>query len=66
MKRFFATVTRTELREAIQDAQKVVDSRHAENLTRLANQDIELKEIRSGLSRIEGALSGRYQQIKGP
>jgi hypothetical protein len=60
VKRFLNTVTRAELREAIQDAGKVVDERHAENIRRLEKQDQELKEIRSGLYRIEGTLSSRY------
>lgn len=64
MRRFFSTVTRAELREAIQDSQRIIDQRHAENLTRLANQDEELKAIRSGLSRIEGQISGRYPKVQ--
>lgn len=63
VKRFLNTVTRAELREAIQDAGKVVDERHTENIKRLEKQDQELKEIRSGLARIEGTLSGRYPKV---
>ena len=63
MKRFLNTVTRAELREAIQDAGKVVDERHTENIRRLEKQDQELKEIRSGLARIEGTLSGQYPKV---
>lgn len=66
VKRFFASVTRAELRESNQDFKAVIDERHAENLKRFEKQDEELKLIRSGLARIEGSLSGRYPQIKGP
>jgi len=63
VKRFLNTVTRAELREAIQDAGKVVDERHMENIRRLEKQDQELKEIRSGLARIEGTLSTQYPKV---
>jgi hypothetical protein len=64
VKRFFSTVTRAELREAILDSNRIIDDRHTENLTRLANQDKQLIEIRSGLSRIEGQISERYPTVK--
>lgn len=64
MKRFFATVTRDELREAIQDSQRIIDQRHEENLARLKSQDEELRFIRGSLGRIEGQISGRYPQMK--
>lgn len=66
MKRFFATVSRAELREAIQDSQRIIDQRHGENLERLAAQDRELREIRSAVGRIEGTISGRYPKVSGP
>jgi hypothetical protein len=65
VKRFLSMVTREELRVAIQDSAKIIDERHAENLRRFENQDKELKEIRSGLARIEGTLSGRYPKVPG-
>lgn len=65
MKRFFATVTRAELREAIQDSNRIIDQRHAENLQRLKAQDDELKFIRGAVGRIEGQISGRYPTVKG-
>jgi hypothetical protein len=42
---------------------KVVDERHMENIRRLEKQDQELKEIRSGLARIEGTLSTQYPKV---
>jgi hypothetical protein len=64
VKRFFATVTRAELREAIQDSNKIIDERHAEHLKRLDRQDEELKQIRVAVGRID--ISGRYPTVKGP
>jgi len=64
VKRFFNTVTRAELREAIQDSQRIIDQRHEENLARLKSQDDELRFIRGSLGRIEGQISGRYPQVK--
>lgn len=64
VKRFLNTVTRAELREAIQDANRVVDERHRENLERLKAQDDELKFIRGAVGRIEGQISGRYPTVK--
>jgi hypothetical protein len=66
MRRFFASVTRAELREAIQDSQRIIDQRHGENLERMAAQDRELREIRSAVGRIEGQISGRYPKVQGP
>lgn len=65
VKRFFSTATRAELRQAIQDSNKIIDDRHAEHLSRLDKQDDELKEIRDGLRHLEGVLSGRYPTMKG-
>lgn len=64
MKRFFSHVTRAELREAILDSNKIIDQRHEENLERLAAQDKELREIRGGVARLEGVLSGRYPRLE--
>lgn len=64
VKRFLNTVTRAELREAIQDSNRIIDQRHAENLKRLEAQDNELKFIRGAVGRIEGQVSGRYPQVK--
>ena len=68
MKRFFATPTREELRQAIQDSNeannRVIDQRHKENLERMAAQDRELREIRSAVGRIEGQISGRYPKVQ--
>lgn len=61
LKSFF--VTRAELREAIQDSNRIIDQRHAEHLKRLDQQDVELKEIRDGLHHLEGVLSGRYYRV---
>lgn len=66
MRRFFTSVTRSELREAIQDSNLIIDQRHAENLARLKAQDDELRFIRGAVGRIEGQISGRYPQVKGP
>lgn len=63
VKRFLNTVTRAELREAIQDNNKLTEQRHTENQARLESQDEELKVIRSTVARIEGTLSGRYPKI---
>lgn len=64
VKRFLNTVTRAELREAIQDSNRIIDQRHAENLQRLKAQDDELKIIRGAVGRIEGTISGRYPTVK--
>ena len=64
MKRIISSVSRADLREAIQDATKVVDDRHRENLQRFEAQDADLKEIRHAVARIEGQLSGRYPRIE--
>jgi len=66
VKRFLNTVTRSELREAIQDNNKLTEQRHIENQARLKDQDEELRVIRSTVSRIEGTLSGRYPKVPGP
>ena len=66
VKRFLSTVTRAELREAIQDSNRIIDQRHAEHLKRLDRQDDELKEIRGIVGKIEGTISGRYPTVKGP
>lgn len=66
VKRFLNTVTRAELREAIQDSNEIIDERHKEHLSRLDKQDKELKEIRDGLRHLEGVFSGRYPTMKGP
>lgn len=63
-RRLLISVTREELREAIQDSNKIIDARHAEHLKRLDQQDEELKEIRDGLNHLNGVMSGRYQQVK--
>lgn len=62
-RRLLVSVTREELREAIQDSHRIIDQRHAEHLSRLDKQDAELKEIRDGLRHIEGTLSGGYPRI---
>lgn len=62
MKRFFNTVTRAELRQAIQDSNEIIGERHAEHLKRLDRQDEELKQIRSAVGRID--VSGRYPTVK--
>ena len=64
VKRFLNTVTRAELREAIQDSHRIIAERHAEHLSRIERQDEELKKISSGLARIEGTLSGRYPKVQ--
>lgn len=63
-RRLLVSVTRAELREAIQDSNRIIDQRHAEHLSRLDKQDKELKEIRDGLSHLEGVISGRYPRIE--
>ncbi len=63
-RRLLISVTREELREAIQDSNRIIDQRHAENLSRLDQQDEELKEIRDGLRRLEGQISGRYPRLE--
>lgn len=63
-RRLLISVTREELREAIQDSNRIIDQRHAENLSRLDQQDEELKEIRDGLRRLEGVISGRYPRLE--
>ena len=63
-RRLLVSVTREELREAIQDSNKIIDARHAEHLKRLDKQDEELKEIRDGLNHLNGVMSGRHQQVK--
>jgi len=62
LKSFF--VTRGELRESIQDAAKLTDKRHDENLERFGKQDEDLQEIRQVLGRIEGQISGRYPRLE--
>lgn len=64
MRRFFSTVSRAELREAIQDSHRIIDQRHKEHLERLAVQDKELGEIRRAVGRIEGQISGRYPRLE--
>jgi hypothetical protein len=66
VKRIFTSVTRAELREAIQDSNEIIDRRHDEHLKRLDRQDDELRVIRGMLGKIEGQISGRYPQVKGP
>ena len=63
-RRLLISVTREELREAIQDSNRIIDARHSEHLKRLDKQDEELKEIRDGLNHLNGVMSGRYQQVK--
>lgn len=63
-RRLLISVTRDELREAIQDSNKIIDARHVEHLSRLDQQDKELKEIRDGLKHLEGVFSGRYPRIQ--
>lgn len=62
-RRLLISVTREELREAIRDSNHIIDARHAEHLKRLDKQDEELKEIRGGLHRLEGVISGKYPRI---
>ena len=72
MRRFFNTVSRAELREAIQDSNRIIDQRHAETHARLARQDEELKEIRQDAAatraiaaRLEGlATTGKFPRIE--
>lgn len=63
-RRLLISVTREELRQAIQDSNRIIDQRHAEHLSRLDKQDEELKEIREGLNHLQGVMSGSRPRLE--
>jgi hypothetical protein len=61
-KRLFASVTREELRDTLEEWQSQRIDMHNENKKTLTDLGGELHELSRKVARLEGSLSGRYQR----
>jgi hypothetical protein len=59
VKRFFNTVTREELKQAILESELATQQRHAEHLKRYDRQEDKLDELGKSFARLEGELRSR-------
>lgn len=59
LRRFFVTVTRAELREALEDMRRERREMHQENLDKFEEIFGRMGDVENGLSQIRGELIGR-------